>query len=629
MRVLVADDDRGILAAYQVAFASLKPSHAQARLEGMAASLFGKSENGGADSASAPDLDVTLVMQGAEAVAAVEAGVEAGAPFELVFLDMRMPPGIDGKETARRIRTADPHVHIVMVTGYSDYTPTDVALVAGPADKLGYLAKPFEIAEIVQVARTLSRKRSAEGELRDALGRLEQQLTTLEQTNVQLAASEARARHAAFHDVLTGAPNRAFFLHELAARLHGGAAQLAVAILDLDRFKVVNDTLGHVAGDEVVREIWLAVQDALPEGAVGARMGGDEFGFIVPMRGEAETLALCETIVGLCTQERRIFGHTVRVGGSIGVAFALEQGERDSIDIVRRADLALYAAKRAGRGRVHLYDERLDESVRFREEMETGLIHAIANEELSLAFQPIVCQNTLDVVGFEALVRWVSPARGAISPSLFVPVAEESNLIHELSDWVVPRALAACKSWPSQYVSINFSPRQFRRPGLVEQLVASVEKAGLAPNRVQIEITETALFDDADAAAQTLKELQRRGFKIALDDFGTGYSSLFNLRNFNIDCIKIDRSFVAALGSEGNSTAIVTSITQLGRSLGLSVVAEGVEDRFQHQALRLAGCSHMQGYLFGHPVPAAAACDLARQEPNRVPDAFDAVSVLG
>jgi diguanylate cyclase (GGDEF)-like protein len=615
MRVLVADDDRGILAAYKVAFASLRPNEAQDRLAAMATSLFGEDGGEAKAAASVPDFDVVFVDQGADAAAAVEAGVRAGRPFELAFLDMRMPPGIDGKETARLIRAADANVHIVMVTGYSDYTPSDVAEVAGPADKLGYLAKPFEMAEIVQIARTLARKRQVEAELRDALARVEQQLAAAEQSNIQLAASEARARHAAFHDVLTGAPNRASFLHELGERVHAGGAPFAVAILDLDRFKVVNDTLGHVAGDEVVREIWLGVQKALPEGALGARMGGDEFGFIVPAHDANEMLVLCETLIGLCTQERSIFGHCVRVGASVGVAFALEEGECDSIDIVRRADLALYAAKRAGRGQAHLYDQRLDESVRFREEIETGLAEAIANDELSLEFQPIVCQEKLAVVGFEALVRWTSPTRGSISPSLFVPVAEESNLIHELSDWVVPRALKACKSWPSQYVSINFSPRQFRRPGLIEHLLAAVEEAGLAPARVQIEITETALFDDAEAAAHTLLELQSRGFKIALDDFGTGYSSLFNLRNFNIDCIKIDRSFVAALGSEGSSTAIVTSITQLGRSLGLSVVAEGVEDRFQHQALRMAGCSHMQGYLFGRPISNAEAQRLVQEAP--------------
>lgn len=614
MRVLVADDDRGILAAYKAAFASLKPNQAHERLAGMAASLFGAPEPNQAMGAATPDLDVVYVDQGVSAVAATEAAVHAGRPFDLVFLDMRMPPGIDGKETARRIREADANVHIVMVTGYSDYTPADVAGVAGPAHKLGYLAKPFEMAEIVQIARTLSRKHEVEEELRAALQRLERQLEAAEAANTQLAASEARARHAAFHDALTGAPNRAAFLHELGERIQAHCAPFAVALLDLDRFKMVNDTLGHVAGDEVVREIWRAVQNILPEGAIGARMGGDEFGFIVQTADRGELLGLCDALIDLCSQERSIFGHAVRVGASVGVALSLEAGERDSIDIVRRADLALYAAKRAGRGQAHLYDERLDESMRLRDEIETGLTEALSNGQLSLDFQPIVCQETLDIVGFEALVRWTSPARGAISPSLFVPVAEESNLIHELSDWVVPRALEACKSWPSQYVSINFSPRQFRRPRLVEQLAAAVERAGLTPERVQIEITETALFDDADAAAKTLSDLQRLGFKIALDDFGTGYSSLFNLRNFDIDCIKIDRSFVSALGGEGNSTAIVSSITQLGRSLGLSVVAEGVEDRFQHQALRLAGCSHMQGYLFGPPVPLEQAQRLVREK---------------
>jgi len=613
MRVLVADDDRGILVAYKAAFASLLPTEAEDRLASIAATLFSDTAPADAGEETLPALDVVLVDQGIDAVAAIAAGVEEGNPFQLAFLDMRMPPGIDGKETARRIRAADPSVHIVMVTGYSDHSPADVAKVAGPADKLGYLAKPFEVDEIVQMTRTLSEKGRVENELRAALHQLAQQLKTVEQTNIELAASEARARHAAYHDALTGAPNRAFFMHELSQRTQRPEAMFVAAILDLDRFKLVNDTLGHAVGDEVVREVWMAIEAALPPDAAGARIGGDEFGLILPLASADETLALCERLVEICSQEWSIFGHAVRLGASVGIARSRHGGERDGIDIVRRADLALYAAKRSGRGRVYLYDEQLDESVRFREEIRTGLSAAIAKDELSLEFQPIICQQTLAVVGFEALVRWVSEARGSISPSLFVPIAEESNLIHELSDWVVPRALEACKGWPSQYVSINFSPRQFRRPGLVEHLLEAVMRAGLEPARVQVEITETTLFDDTDQAALTLRELQGKGFKVALDDFGTGYSSLFHLRNFDIDCIKIDRSFVAALGKEKNSTAIVSSITQLGRSLGLNVVAEGVEDAFQHQALRLAGCSHMQGFLFGRPAHEAAAHRLANE----------------
>lgn len=611
MRVLMADDDRGVLDAYRVAFESVKPSDAHAALSAMAQSLFAGDAGEGPSSDNAIDFDVCYVEQGIAAVEAVQSAAREGAPFQVVFLDMRMPPGIDGKETARLIRAADPHVEIVLVTGYSDHSLSEVAKVAGPIDKICYLAKPFEIDEIVQLSRALNEKWRIGQELGRALVTLEDQVRLLERANMQLAASEATTRHAAFHDALTGAPNRAAFMRDLNERIHAPGARFAIAILDLDRFKAVNDTFGHAVGDELVRAIWQGLQSVLPPGALGARMGGDEFGLILPYTDDAGIAQVCAALMEVSSKERSIAGHPLQVGASIGVAEAAEAGERDSIDIVRRADLALYAAKRSGRGRFYVYDATLDESVRFRKHIETGLRGAIAKGELSLMFQPIVRQDALQPVGFEALVRWESPEHGAISPALFVPIAEESNLIHELSDWVVPKALEACSAWPSQFVSINFSPRQFRRPGLVENLQAAAARAGLSPGRVQIEITETALFDDADTAAEVLIKLQSLGFRVALDDFGTGYSSLFNLKNFSIDCIKIDRSFVAALGKEENSTAIVTSIAQLGRSMGLSIVAEGVEDAFQHQALRLAGCSHMQGYLFGRPLSQAAALDLA------------------
>ena len=215
---------------------------------------------------------------------------------------------------------------------------------------------------------------------------------------------------------------------------------------------------------------------------------------------------------------------------------------------------------------------------------------AIVSDELTLCFQPIVAQDTLAIVGFEALVRWDSKEHGEVPPSLFVPIAEEGSLIHELSDWVVDRALNACADWPDQYVSINFSPRQFHRPEFVSRLLQAVTAAGLTPDRIQVEITETALFNDTEHAASIIAEVHALGFRVALDDFGTGYSSLFNLKHFDITCLKVDRSFVVSLGKEANATAIVSSIAQLARSMGLSVVAEGVEDQFQHQALRLAGC---------------------------------------
>jgi diguanylate cyclase (GGDEF)-like protein len=621
VRILVADDDLAVQAAYKAAFRTLAPNTQTAELAAMAASLFADDASEQPEASGESELDVTYVTQGQDAAAAVAKRHAAGTPFQLVFLDMRMPPGIDGRETARLIRAADPDINIVMVTGYSDSRPVDVAKVAGPANKLFYIAKPFEVDEILQLSRALSEKWRIEIDLKAAREALEDQVRLLEHSNRELALSEARSRHIGLHDALTGAPNRAAFFDHLGERIRTRSGPFAVAILDLDRFKAVNDTLGHAAGDELIRSIWKEISAALPPGAHAARLGGDEFGIVLPSGDATEIERLCESLIACCVKEYSILGHAAKVGASVGAAAASEAGERDAVDIVRRADLALYAAKRAGRGQVRMFDQSLDESARFRHQIEVGLREAIANGELSLVYQPIVRQDTLEVVGFEALSRWESKTHGTVPPSVFVPIAEESSLIHELGDWVLPRALEACRSWNGQYVSINFSPRQFHRAGLAQSIRSAAERAGLPPGRVQVEITETALFDDPKAAAEVVRELQELGFRVALDDFGTGYSSLFNLQAFNVDCIKIDQSFIAALGQEGNAAAIVSSITHLARSLGMGVIAEGVEDSIQHQSLRLAGASHMQGFLFGRPTadasaPAAASPETAAPVPR-------------
>ncbi|MBM3929245.1 MAG: EAL domain-containing protein, partial [Sphingomonadales bacterium] len=286
----------------------------------------------------------------------------------------------------------------------------------------------------------------------------------------------------------------------------------------------------------------------------------------------------------------------------------------DPVDVMRRADLALNEAKRGGRGLVRVFDESMDESIRFRRQIESGLSKAIAGGELKLVYQPIVASGAMKVTGFEALLRWHSPEYGMISPAMFIPIAEESNLIHELGDWVLETALEAVKAWPDQYVSVNFSPRQFRRQNFVGRVIERVQRSGVSPTRVQIEITETAIFDDAERAAETLYRLRQMGFRIALDDFGTGYSSLYNIRKFALDCLKIDRSFIDGLGRERESSAIVQSVIHLGRALGMEVVAEGVETEAQVQALRVAGCSHLQGYFLARPMAEADAHALAGKQ---------------
>ncbi|MEG3153257.1 EAL domain-containing protein, partial [Sphingomonas sp. ZT3P38] len=291
-------------------------------------------------------------------------------------------------------------------------------------------------------------------------------------------------------------------------------------------------------------------------------------------------------------------------------------------------------SKKSGRGVVRVFDESMDESIRFRRQIEGGLSQAIANGELRLVYQPIVARNKLEVVAFEALLRWTSPEYGSISPGLFIPIAEESNLIHELGDWVLDEALTMLGKWPGQYVSVNFSPRQFRRQNFVGHVVERVQRAGIEPNRVQIEITETAIFDNAEHAAETLYRLRQMGFRIALDDFGTGYSSLYNIRKFALDCLKIDRSFIEGMGRERESAAIVHSIIHLGRALGLEVVAEGVETEAHLQALRVAGCSHYQGYYLARPLEADVATDVAHErfmdpDEEEIPAVAEVVPVNG
>ncbi len=609
-RLLIVDDEPAMHDSYARCFA-VQRGAAENALDAMAAELFGD-DAPSADAAADDSFDLTHCHQGLDPVAAVEAALAAGTPYAVAFIDVRMPPGIDGRETARRIRALDPEINLCIVTGFSDFSPIEISKVAGPADKIFYIAKPFEVAEIVQTATALAHRWQVDRELTAAREQLAAQIVQLEEQSAELAANESRAIHMATHDSLTDAPNRLAFLRALGDRAKRPGL-FATAMFDLDRFKIVNDTLGHLAGDALIREVCSILHAQAPEGAIVARLGGDEFGVLFDAPGEEAAVMACDRIVAACAGTHQVFGNSVQSGASAGLVVVEGAGVCDPIDALRRADLALNDAKRAGRGVTRLFDESMDEGIRFRRRIEHGLGQAIARDELSLVYQPIVARNQLEVTGFEALVRWNTQEYGPISPATFIPIAEESNVIHELGDWILDTALAMVTRFPGQYVSVNFSPRQFRRHNFVGHIMEAVQRAGVTPNRVQIEITETAIFDDAERAAETLYKLRQMGFRIALDDFGTGYSSLYNIRKFALDSLKIDRSFIDGMGRERESAAIVHSIIHLGRALGLEVIAEGVETEAQVQALRLAGASHLQGYFFSRPVAPDAALALAEQ----------------
>lgn len=606
MKILVVDDELSVREAYRHVLCEKKIPSSPDNMSALAQELFGDGADGedGDTNSGDPVFDVHFAAQGLDGVDLVRQALERKDPFKVAFIDVRMPPGIDGRETARRIRAIDSDINLVIVTAYSDHSATDIAAVAGPPDKIFYICKPFSNEEIRQMAVALSRRWDYD------TGQIE----LLRQKVSELATSEARARHAALHDSLTGAPNRTAFLQELSSHIARGDNDYALALIDLDRFKHVNDTFGHGAGDDLLIAVYDLLRSAAPEHAMVARLGGDEFGVILPPSERHEAEAICARLVEVCARSFSIFGNSVRIGASCGLMMPKHQPYRDASELMRFADLALFAAKRGGRERVCLFDSAMDESQRFRQAIEAGLRKAIAGDELALHYQPIVERDNLTTVGFEALLRWNSPEHGLVSPAIFIPIAEESGLIDDLGEWVVDHALNDCREWPDMFVSINFSPRQFKRSNFVEWLDSRLAQMQVNPRNIQIEITETTIFEDTQWAANVLRELQNKGYRIALDDFGTGYSSLFNIKNFSLNCVKIDKSFIEGLGHDKHSAAIVSSIVHLARALGLHIVAEGVETEDQCQMLRLTGCSHMQGFLFGKPAAAAEASELVRNQ---------------
>lgn len=607
MRILIVDDEPQVHDAYR---RSLRPRAVDAELTSLAAELF---DDTGAASGLQYD-PVTLVhhVQGLDAVEEVARSVAEEDRFSVAFIDVRMPPGIDGRETAARIRSIDPDINLVIVTGYSDSSLPDISRVAGPPDKIFYIAKPFEVGEVAQIATALNHRWQSDRELAMTRAALASKVALLEEQARELAANESKAIHMANHDMLTDAPNRLAFVRALTEYVREPRC-IAMAMLDLDRFKLVNDTLGHLAGDELIRMVARILIEQIGADGFVARLGGDEFGILMPVTGEDEAVMRLERLIKACSISFQVLGHSVKGAASIGVVVVDIHDPRDPVDVMRRADLALNEAKRRGRGIVRVFDESMDESIRFRRLMESGLGRAIEQRELSLVYQPIATRDGLDIVGFEALLRWFSPEHGLIPPGMFIPIAEESNLIHDLGDWVMDEALTMLARWPGQYVSVNFSPRQFRQQNFVGHVVEKVQRAGIEPHRLQIEITETAIFDNAERAADTLYRLRQMGFRVALDDFGTGYSSLYNIRKFALDCLKIDSSFIEGMGRERESAAIVHSIIHLGRALGLEIVAEGVESEAQVQALRVAGCSHLQGHYLSMPVESDVTVELARR----------------
>ena len=415
---------------------------------------------------------------------------------------------------------------------------------------------------------------------------------------------ERHITHLAHHDALTGLPNRLRLREELDRRLlEAGKAdeRIAVLCLGLDDFKGVNDTLGHEAGDRLLVAVAHRLQDAAGSRFL-ARMGGDQFCLVAC--GQADGGALAEDIIDRLSKPFTIGEHRVRSGAGVGIVEAEARGSVAE-DLIKHAELAMFRAKEAGPNRCWRFTPDLDRAARERRLLEADLHHALAEGQFELYFQPLYDLATNRFSAFEALIRWNHPAKGVVGPVEFIPVAEEIGLIVPLGEWVLKEACRQAVTWPDDIrVAVNVSMVQFQSPGLINTVVQSLAASGLAPERLEVEITESLFLEDSGAILQTLRALKDLGVRIALDDFGTGYSSLSYLRKFPVDKLKIDRSFIIELLHAKEAGAVVRAITQLAAALDMETTAEGVEDPGQVEVLRDYGCTNVQGYYFSQPVPA-------------------------
>lgn len=578
-----------------------------------------------------PSFQIEFALQGRQGVSLVERAVANGRPFAMAFVDMRMPPGWDGLETIEHLWAVDPDVQVVICSAHSDYDWADFIRRLGHSDKLLVLKKPFEPIEVLQCASALTRKWQDEQVLRRHVESLEQVVTARTEG---LEAANRQLRHLATHDALTGLPNRVLLDDRLAqaiAHAERDAQQFAVLVLDLDRFKLINDSLGHRAGDELLNEVARRLSGVVRNIDTVARVGGDEFVLVLsPASGRPDAEGSAQRAIEALQAPVRISGVDLHTSTSIGIAFYPADGS-SAENLLAHADAAMYCAKQRGRNNLQCFEPGMDTVTRERVRLESDLHHALRRGQFELYYQPKVDTATDHINSAEALIRWRHPERGIVMPNDFIPLAEECGLISAIGEWVLREACRQCKAWqdeglPPLRVAVNVAASQFRQGNLLGVIRDAVDTAGLAPRYLELELTESAVMTHPEESANILEEISRMGVLVSVDDFGTGYSSMSYLRRFPIDKLKIDRGFVKDLMTRADDASIVRAIISLAHSLRLKVVAEGVETLEQLDSLRSMGCDQYQGYHFSPPVPAADFGALLRRQ--EVADAFSAAEAV-
>jgi len=617
VRVLVVDDEAEVRDAYRQILLEHEVTREMAGFRELRSRLFARKNPADTARLRSPARAAgfePVFCDGAEAaVTAVKESLACNQPFAVVFLDMRMPPGPDGAWAATKIRELDPAVEIVVCTAYSDVDPCEIGGLAPPEDKLSYLQKPFHPHEIRQLTIALSSKWRAERRI------------------VKLA----------YFDTLTGLPNRDQAHRRLIAALQAAKDNqrtLAVLYLDLDNFKRVNDTLGHAVGDELLCVVAERLRSSLRYGSADApastadsarpgdlaRLGGDEFLVLLPnLRDPADAGAVAERLITALREPVQLAMNSLVITPSVGIALYPQDGA-DAEMLLRNADLAMYFAKRRTPGTHAFFDVSMNANALHRFTIEEQLRGALERDEFTLQYQPQFDVRTGTISGMEALLRWNNAQLGQVSPIEFIPIAEETGLIHAIGKWVLLQACRQARVWhdeglPFQRMAVNVSGKQFALAEYPSEVAAILEQTGLAPSALELEITESVVMADETWAQKAINELKQLGISLAIDDFGTGYSSFGRLRHFSVDRLKIDRSFVSSVTECNDDRAIAAAIIAMSRSLRINVTAEGVENFPQLAFLQEQECQDAQGFLLSRPLAAEAARELLR----RVDDASD------